>query len=124
MGRVKTINTFAEELTVQFDDGRLVTYGFSMLDELELSYAITIHKAQGSEYEAVVMPLLTGPRVLFSRNLLYTGVTRAKQCVTLIGNDKTVEFMIQNNSEQKRYSSLGKRIRELSGMEVEKEEFI
>mgnify|MGYP002514643646 CR=1 FL=1 len=124
MGRVKTINTFAEELTVQFDDGRLVTYGFSMLDELELSYAITIHKAQGSEYEAVVMPLLTGPRVLFSRNLLYTGVTRAKQCVTLIGNDKTVEFMIQNNSEQKRYSSLEKRIRELSGMEVEKEEFI
>ncbi|HAU84291.1 MAG TPA: ATP-dependent RecD-like DNA helicase, partial [Lachnospiraceae bacterium] len=86
-------------------------YGFSMLDELELAYAVTIHKSQGSEYPAVVMPLLTGPRMLFNRNLLYTAVTRAKKCVTIVGKKDTVEMMIANESDLRRYSSLDLQIR-------------
>ena len=73
------------------------------LDEIELAYAITIHKSQGSEYPAVVMPILTGPRMLFNRNLLYTGVTRAKKCVTILGSSKMIETMIENKSEGVRY---------------------
>ena len=83
-----------------------------MLDELELAYAITIHKSQGSEYPAVIMPLLSGPRVLFHRNLLYTGVTRAKNCLTIVGSRTTLFDMIQNVNEQRRYSTLAKRIKE------------
>ena len=75
---------------------RRVTYSLSGLDEIELAYAITIHKSQGSEYPAVIMPLLTGPRMLFNRNLLYTGVTRAKNCVTILGSSSTVMQMIEN----------------------------
>ena len=84
----------------------MVDYSFKQLDELELAYAITIHKSQGSEYPAVVIPLLTGPKMLMNRNLLYTAVTRAKKCVTLVGNDITFQNMIQNVSEQKRYTGL------------------
>lgn len=113
MGIIKEINTFAERITVAFDETRMVQYSFNMLDELELAYAITIHKSQGSEYPAVVMPLLTGPRVLFNRNLLYTSVTRAKQCVTIVGSDQTVDYMIQNVNEQKRHSGLAFHIKEL-----------
>lgn len=112
LGIIKEINLFAENLTVEFDEGRCVEYSFNQLDELELSYAITIHKSQGSEYPAVVMPILTGPRMLFNRNLLYTGVTRAKSCVTIVGSKDMVMKMIENKSEQKRYSSLDKRIKE------------
>ena len=83
------------------------------MEELELSYAVTIHKSQGSEYPAVIMPLLTGPRMLFNRNLLYTGVTRAKNCVTILGSSETVRGMIANESENKRYTSLKVRIQEL-----------
>lgn len=112
-GIVKEINVFAETLTVEYEEGKVVEYAFSGLDELELAYAITIHKSQGSEYPAVVMPLLTGPRMLFNRNLLYTAVTRAKKCVTIVGSSSTVENMIANVNEQKRCSSLGLRIKEL-----------
>jgi len=84
------------------------------LEELELSYAITIHKSQGSEYPAVIMPLLGGPRMLFNRNLLYTGVTRAKQCVTILGSSQVVREMIDNESENRRYTALTERIRELT----------
>lgn len=113
MGIVRTINTYAEVLDVEFDEGRVVTYGFGQLDELELAYAITVHKSQGSEYPAVVMPVLTGPRMLMNRNILYTAVTRAKKCVCLIGNSDTIQMMVDNKSEQKRYSGMAIRIQQL-----------
>ena len=97
-------------LTISFDEGRKVEYPFKLLDELELAYAVTIHKSQGSEYPAVVIPLLSGPRMLMNRNLLYTAVTRAKKCVTIVGDEQTFYEMIQNNSQQRRYSGLRDRI--------------
>ena len=109
-GIIEEINDFAETVTVCFDEGRMVEYPFKLLDELELAYAVTIHKSQGSEYPAVVIPLLTGPRMLMNRNLLYTAVTRAKKCVTIVGNDTTFEQMIANNSQLKRYSGLRDRL--------------
>lgn len=112
MGRILEIHESSSELVVEFDEGRRVTYPFSLLEELELSYAITIHKSQGSEYPAVILPLLTGPRMLFNRNLLYTGVTRARNCVTILGSSQTVRGMIDNVSENRRYTSLDQRIRE------------
>ena len=112
MGIITNINSYNETLEVEYDEKRRVTYPFQLLDELELAYAITIHKAQGSEYPAVVIPLLPGPRQLYHRNLLYTAVTRAKKCVTLVGSDATFYEMIQNANEQNRYTSLGERIRE------------
>lgn len=112
IGIITEINDFTEKVTVLFDDSREVQYGYAMLDELELAYAITIHKSQGSEYPAVIMPLLSGPRVLFHRNLLYTGVTRAKNCLTIVGSRTTLFDMIQNVNEQRRYSTLAKRIKE------------
>ena len=114
MGVVLEINHFAEQLVVEFDEGRRVTYGFAQLDELELAYAITIHKSQGSEYPAVIMPLLSGPRMLFNRNILYTAVTRAKQCVAIVGDEHTVRHMIENEKQQKRYTSLNLRLREMN----------
>lgn len=113
MGIIREINDYTEIVTVEFDEGRMVEYPFKLLDELELAYAITIHKSQGSEYPAVVIPLLSGPAMLMNRNLLYTAVTRAKKCVTLVGNDVTFAQMIQNTSQQKRYSGLCDRLREL-----------
>lgn len=112
-GNIKGINNFSEHLTVEFDDGRLAVYNFSQLDELEHAYAVTIHKSQGSEYPAVILPILDGPRILFNRNLLYTAVTRAVRCVTIVGSDTMVKQMIDNMSEQQRYSGLCDRIREL-----------
>ncbi len=112
MGVIREINDFAETLTVEFDEGRMVEYPYKLLEELELAYAITIHKSQGSEYPAVVIPLLSGPSMLMNRNLLYTAVTRARKCVTLVGNDTTFAEMIQNTSQQKRYSGLADRLRE------------
>ncbi len=111
-GIVKEINGFAETLTVEFDEGRLVEYGWKQLEELDLAYAITIHKAQGSEYPAVVIPLLSGPRMLMTRNLLYTAVTRARKCVTLVGDERTFTQMVENTHEQKRYSGLRDRLEE------------
>lgn len=106
MGIVRAINAFAEEVTVEFDEGRMVSYSFKQLDELELAYAITVHKSQGSEYPAVVIPLLSGPRPLMNRNLLYTAVTRARSCVTLVGSAGTFQAMVDNGTEQKRYTGL------------------
>lgn len=114
-GIIKSINLFSEQMTVEFDEGRKIIYPFAQLDELELAYAMTIHKSQGSEYPAVIIPLLTGPRMLFNRNILYTAVTRAKKCVAIVGSAETVQTMIQNVSEQKRYSSLAERIIETAG---------
>ncbi len=113
MGIIRTINTYEETVTVEFDEHRLVKYPYNLLEELELAYAITIHKAQGSEYPAVVIPLLQGPRQLFHRNLIYTAVTRARKCVTLVGSDAVFQQMIQNTNEQERNTSLSERIKEL-----------
>lgn len=113
MGIIREINQYGEYLRIEFDEGRTVEYPFKQLDELELAYAITIHKSQGSEYPAVIIPLLTGPRMLMNRNLLYTAVTRAKKCVTLVGSIDTFQMMIDNESEQKRYTGLMERIREI-----------
>ena len=113
MGIVSQINTFAEILTVEFDEGRFAEYSFKELDELELAYAVTIHKSQGSEYPAVILPLLSGPKMLLTRNLLYTAVTRARRCVTIVGNEHTFAEMVYNEAEQKRYTTLDVRIEEL-----------
>jgi len=113
MGIVKEINTFAEILTVEFEEVRFAEYSFKELDELELAYAVTIHKSQGSEYPAVILPILSGPKMLMTRNLLYTAVTRARKCVTVVGNEQTFRDMIHNESEQKRYTTLDIRIAEL-----------
>jgi len=113
MGTILRIDQFSQNIIVEYDEGRQVTYPFASLDELELAYAITIHKSQGSEYPAVIMPLLGGPRMLMNRNLLYTGVTRAKDCVTILGSSETVQAMILNEHEQKRFSGLADRISEI-----------
>ena len=112
MGIITEINPYTESLEVEFDEGRKVKYSFEMTEELELAYAITVHKSQGSEYPAVILPLLPGPRLLYNRNLLYTAVTRAKRCLTIVGSDVTFQEMIQNKSEQERYTSLAERIKE------------
>ncbi len=112
MGVIKSISDYEEAVTVEYDERRLVKYPFALLEELELAYAITVHKSQGSEYPAVVIPLLKGPRQLYYRNLLYTAVTRAKKCVTLVGSDVVFQEMIQNEHEQDRNTSLAERIRE------------
>ena len=113
MGIVKEINTYAEQMTVAFDDNKYIEYSFKELEQLELAYAITIHKSQGSEYPAVVIPLLSGPRMLMSRNLLYTAITRARKCVTLVGSEQVFQQMIDNEMEQKRYSTLKEQIEQM-----------
>lgn len=113
MGIVREINEYSQDVVVEFDEHRRVRYPFSELDELELSYAITIHKSQGSEYPAVIMPLLGGPRMLLNRNLLYTAVTRAKNTVCILGSSQTVLNMTANEQQLKRYTGLKDRIREV-----------
>lgn len=114
MGKIVEINDSACNLVVEYDEQKKVTYPFGLLEELELSYAITIHKAQGSEYPAVIIPLLGGPRLLFNRNLLYTAITRAKQCVMVLGSSEAVQSMIANVSDSKRYTAFADRIREVT----------
>nr|MCR5053480.1 AAA family ATPase [Lachnospiraceae bacterium] len=117
MGIVTDVDTVSKTVTVVFDENRTVKYQTGSLDDIELSYAITIHKAQGSEYPAVVIPLLPGPKMLYTRNLLYTAVTRAKKCVVIVGDDNTFRAMIRNNTETERYSGLKERIMECQNME-------
>lgn len=112
IGFIREINTFAETVTVEFDDRRMVEYDFKLLEELELAYAVTIHKSQGSEYPAVLIPLLAGPKMLMNRNLLYTAVTRAKKCVTVVGSEEIFAQMIANKMQQNRYTSLKDRLQE------------
>ena len=113
IGVITEINTFADTITVFFDDERYVEYDSKHFEELEPAYAVTVHKSQGSEYPAVIMPMYRGPHMLMNRNLLYTAVTRAKSCVCLIGMPEVFEEMEENENENKRYSGLGERIREL-----------
>ena len=114
MGVIQEIDLQAEQVEVLFDDYRTVTYSFESLDELELAYAVTIHKSQGSEYPAVVIPVHSGPRMLMTRNLIYTAVTRAKSCVCLVGIPEVFQAMVDNEVEQKRYSGLKDRILEIT----------
>ncbi|MCR4591295.1 MAG: ATP-dependent RecD-like DNA helicase, partial [Lachnospiraceae bacterium] len=110
MGEIISINAEDRSLNVRFEDNRVAHYSGRELSELELSYAITIHKSQGSEYPAVVMPILNGPDILMSRNLLYTGITRAKRCVVIIGSGSMLQKMAENDREQERYSGLDSEI--------------
>ncbi|MCR5831171.1 MAG: ATP-dependent RecD-like DNA helicase [Lachnospiraceae bacterium] len=114
MGYIDRIDEYSETVEVIYDEDHRVRYPFANLDELELAYAVTIHKSQGSEYPAVIIPLLTGPKQLFNRNLLYTAVTRARKCVCIVGSIETVEKMVKNGDELKRYTSLDEAIREMS----------
>ena len=114
-GIIEEIRPYTEEVVVRFDDDRYVKYSYKQLEELELAYAITVHKSQGSEYPAVIIPMFPGPRMLMTRNLLYTAVTRARKCVCLIGREDCFREMIANGNEQKRYSSLDVRIKEVRG---------
>ena len=116
-GIVKEIDEAARSLTVEYDEHRRITYPFGGLEEIDLAYAVTIHKSQGSEYPAVILPLLSGPQMLFNRNLLYTAVTRAKKCVTILGSRRAVGEMIRNERQNRRYTSLEERIREIQGLE-------
>ena len=112
MGVIDEINEYTETVIVEYDEGRKVKYGYDMTDELELAYAITVHKSQGSEYPAVIIPLLPGPKLLYNRNLLYTAVTRAKKCLTIVGSELTFQEMIENKSEQGRFTRANQRILE------------
>ncbi len=113
MGTIREISGFDESFTVEFEEGRLVEYPFKQTDELELAYAVTIHKAQGSEYPAVVIPLLSVPQMLRTRNLLYTAVTRARRCVVILGDERIFAEMEANTSVRERYSGLKDRMIEL-----------
>ncbi|PXX53595.1 exodeoxyribonuclease V alpha subunit [Hungatella effluvii] len=113
IGIIREINLFAELVTVEFDEGRMVEYSFKQMEELELAYAITIHKSQGSEYPAVVIPIFSGPKMLMTRNLIYTAVTRARACVCLVGVPEVFQAMVDNEMEQRRYSGLRERICEI-----------
>ena len=106
MGIITTINNTTNTMEVVFDDDRYVIYDSKQAEELELAYAITIHKSQGSEYPAVIMPLVSGVSMLMTRNLLYTGVTRAKKCVCIVGRKETFSAMIANEDQHRRYSGL------------------
>lgn len=113
MGIIRIIDSFAHSLTVEFEEGRMVEYPFGIIDELELAYAVTIHKSQGSEYPAVVLPLMNGPRPLMNRNLLYTAVTRARKCVTIVGDDRVFTQMVDNVQEQQRFCGLERAVRRI-----------
>lgn len=117
IGTIRRIREDSSAVQVEFDEHRLVEYTFSQLDEIELAYAITIHKSQGSEYPAVLLPLLAGPKMLMNRNLLYTAVTRARKCVTILGSQETVDGMIENENQYHRYTGLDRRILELESEE-------
>lgn len=116
IGIIEEINNFAESFDIRFDDGRVATYDFSELNEIELSYAITVHKSQGSEYPAVIIPVFKGPAMLMSRNLIYTAITRAKKCVVLVGVPDLFYTMVQNTKEMSRYTGLKSRLLEIGNL--------
>ena len=115
IGYICGVDRENSELAVEFDDGRRATYDSGMLDELEIAYCMSVHKSQGSEFEAVVLPLLSGPPMLMTRNLLYTAVTRAKKLVVLVGRESCVRQMVDNNHILRRYSALTERLKQGNG---------
>lgn len=112
-GVIADVDAELAEVIVRFDEDKVVHYPFTQLEDLELAYAITVHKSQGSEYPAVILPLLSGPSGLFNRNLLYTAITRARKCVVILGERETIAQMEQNISQYTRYSGLKDRILEM-----------
>ena len=122
MGVIRAIDPLTALMTVEFDEHRRVDYEKSELDQLELSYAVTIHKAQGSEYPAVIIPMLRGPRMLMNRNLIYTAITRARKCVVLIGDPAVLDDMIDNTMQEKRYTTLALRLQECEEQKHQQEE--
>ncbi len=112
-GFIEKIDEYHKKITIKFDDNKFVDYDFTQLDEIDLAYAITIHKSQGSEYKSIVVPIFGGPPMLMNRNLLYTAVTRAKDLVIMIGLPQTVYSMIKNKKKFERYSALDYRIKSL-----------
>jgi exodeoxyribonuclease V alpha subunit len=111
IGYILAVDKRARALTVEFDDGRVAEYDESLLDDLELAYCMSVHKSQGSEFDAVVLPLISGPPMLMTRNLLYTAVTRAKRLVVIVGRESCVRQMVDNNHILRRYSALDWRLR-------------
>ena len=105
LGTIMSIDLYEQTLEVLFDDGRSAVYAFSMLEELELAYCISIHKSQGSEFPIVLLPLLGGPPMLLNRNLLYTAVTRARHMVYILGRQSCIQQMVRNNQVKRRYSA-------------------
>ena len=112
MGIIRTINTFGSTVTIEFDDGRLADYTYAMMEEVDLAYAVTVHKSQGSEFPAVVMPMLTQHYMMLQRNLLYTGMTRAKKLMILIGSHKAVSMAVRNSVREPRHTLLPERLKE------------
>jgi exodeoxyribonuclease V alpha subunit len=104
-------------MTIVFDDNKTVEYPNKLLDDLDLAYAITIHKSQGSEYPAIVIPLLTGPSMLLNRNLLYTAVTRARKCVMILGSSDAIRQMVENEDQLVRFTGLQDQINEVMSYE-------
>ncbi len=113
IGKVKYVNTFEKSITVVYDDSKEVTYVRDEIDEIETAYVTTIHKAQGSEFPAVILVLLDTPRQLLSRNLLYTGITRATKCVMILGSEQKVREMVENDNEKRRFTDFSERLKEV-----------
>jgi exodeoxyribonuclease V alpha subunit len=111
MGIITKIDNEDQKVVVMFDDDKLSEYDFNILDELEPAYAITIHKSQGSEFPAIVIPVFPGPQVLMTRNLVYTAVTRAKSLVVIVGSENTLKAMVENDREALRYSGLEEKLK-------------
>ena len=112
MGVITTINHSTETLTVVFDDDRTASYEFDMLSELELAYAMTVHKSQGSEYRAVILTAWSGSPYLLSRSILYTAITRARQMLIIVGDESVIAQMTANDRQQRRYSGLKLRLQQ------------
>ena len=110
IGTILDISQKEKSMRILFDDNKIVEYDFSSAEDLEMAYALTVHKSQGSEWSAVIIPVGAFPPMLMTRNLLYTAVTRAKQLVVLVGNPQCMAQMINNDRQQLRYSSLKERI--------------
>ena len=117
MGFIDAIDKEFNELTVVFDEVKYVTYNFNQLDELELAYAVTVHKSQGSEFPIIIMPISWYPPMLATRNLLYTAVTRGKRAVVLVGSQNKLNAMVDNNRINQRYSGLGYRLSRMMMLE-------
>ncbi len=110
IGYIVEADARGEEVVVEFDDGRVAAYGLAELEELELAYCMSVHKSQGSEFDCVVLPLVSGPRMLMTRNLLYTAVTRARRLVVVVGREACMRAMVDNNYIDRRFSALDKRL--------------
>jgi exodeoxyribonuclease V alpha subunit len=113
MGTIIDIDEYEDLIVIKFEDGKIARYKFTELDQIVHSYAITVHKSQGSEFDYVIMPIINVPRMLLTRNVLYTGMTRARKKLMLISNETTIEYMIGNVNSKKRNSGLKFKLQEI-----------